>query len=182
MRNLFLAAFTTLLQLGALAQDADRVYNFEAFTVGFNDSLKMSVWASYKLTSEMISAKKVSSRKTPYTDRESLKSTAYVGTGLDRGHMAPFAAMDYSEKTGRETFSMLNIVGQWPFTNRGVWKTIEDYEAKLALRRGCVYVFIKNSFEGDEVNGVPVPRSQTKIINSCSPEEELARFTIYNIK
>jgi len=62
-------------------------------------------------------------------------STAFRGSGYDRGHMAPNHAIAtrYGVDGQRETFLMSNVVPQTPRINRYIWK---DLEARVSRRYG----------------------------------------------
>lgn len=64
----------------------------------------------------------------------------YTNTGFDRGHLAPDASFDYDVETLNKTYSMANIVPQYPDVNRKVWKDIEELERYNASQFGNLYV------------------------------------------
>ncbi|NII09108.1 DNA/RNA non-specific endonuclease [Oleiagrimonas sp. C23AA] len=73
----------------------------------------------------------------PDADRAS--SSDYTNSGYDRGHMTP-AGDPGSPDAERETFSMANVVPQYPGLNRGEWEKIEKQTRSLATANGYVDV------------------------------------------
>ena len=176
MKQIFAILFFLTLATCCSAQwetsDDIRVVNFDNFTIGFSDSLRMPLWAFYKMTDEMATAPKKVSRSSLYQSEGSRSSNDFTGSGYDRGHLVPFAAMDFSAESAKETFSMYNIVPQTPFVNRGIWSSLENQVTKLAEKLGCIYVNIDADFQGDyvittkDVN-LPVPRYMTMYVYDC---------------
>lgn len=163
------------------SQDEIKVINFDHYTVGFNEKEKRTEWVSYRLTHEMVTAPAEGSRVAFYQEGKSLSSTEYTRSGFDRGHMAPFAHFNFSEEAGASTFSMLNIIPQSPFINRGIWRGIEEYERKIVEYYPCIYVLIKNDYTGTKKGKLNIPETMTKTVYTCEMEE-LASFIILNIK
>lgn len=73
-----------------------------------------------------------------------------TNTGMDRGHLAPDAAFDYNEEVLNKTYSMANIVPQYPNVNRKVWASIEELERYTAVQFGKIevenYVFYGSEY------------------------------------
>jgi len=61
-----------------------------------------------------------------------VKPSDYIGSGYDRGHMAPAANMG-SNKEMFESFLMTNMTPQEPTLNRNSWRRIED-----SVRKGVI--------------------------------------------
>lgn len=159
------------------------VYNFKYFSLEYSPKYKGFVWASYRLTSEMIERGKVISRDSIYffKEGESLKHSDYTRSGYDRGHGVPFASMYWDKMAAMETFSMLNIVPQTPFLNRGPWQYLERYERKLADATGCIQVVIETEFEQKKKGKLYPVRKMTKTFYTCNMKF-IAAFPFYNLK
>lgn len=157
------------------------VVNFSDFTVGMHEKYKVPEWVTYRITKEMIEAPRQGDRGNYYSEPGSLKTTDYSRSGYDRGHMAPYAALNYDSLSAAQTFSMYNVIPQTPFINRGVWQDIETYEGKLAIEKGCLLIHIKNVFDGTRKNRLYIPEYQIKTLYGCD-FTPLGEFKIYNIK
>lgn len=59
----------------------------------------------------------------------------YVGSGFDRGHMAPAADMTFSNQAMSESFYLSNIAPQNPTLNRGAWARLEQQVRDWLLQR-----------------------------------------------
>ncbi|KAJ3265072.1 nuclease, partial [Borealophlyctis nickersoniae] len=65
----------------------------------------------------------------------------YIGTGFDRGHMAPAADVHESQEAVNETFLLTNIAPQvGPGFNRGYWFLFENFARSLTKEFDDVYV------------------------------------------
>lgn len=77
----------------------------------------------------------------------------YVGSGYDRGHMAPSGDMP-DPAAMEESFTLANMVPQNPDLNRGLWAGIESAVRALAVERGDIYVVTGPTFEGGNVQAL----------------------------
>jgi endonuclease G len=59
----------------------------------------------------------------------------YVGSGFDRGHMAPAGDLTWSLQAMTESFYLSNIAPQNPSLNRGAWAKLEEEVRKWVLER-----------------------------------------------
>ena len=81
----------------------------------------------------------------PQSERAELED--YQGSGFDKGHMAPAADMATDESMA-QSFSLANIVPQYPVNNRKLWAKIEKDTRKYIERAvGDVYVITGPVFE-----------------------------------
>lgn len=99
------------------------------YDVCYLPRLKSCLWVAYALTPSDVSNQvgRVGSFK---KDMDALNLCVpapgdYIGTGYDRGHMAPSQDMQYNEGVSRESFLMGNMMPQTPRLNRGEWKRFE---------------------------------------------------------
>ena len=65
----------------------------------------------------------------------------FYGHNIDRGHMRPDAATDWSWEKLRETYSLVNILPQYAVLNRKMWSKAERYARYIAVKLGAVDVF-----------------------------------------
>lgn len=87
----------------------------------------------------------------PSSERAELAD--YVGSGFDRGHMAPSGDMSTPEDDF-ETFSLANMVPQAGALNRSGWASLEQYVRSLAVTLGSVYVVTGPSYETQKLRTV----------------------------
>ncbi|GAB3517159.1 DNA/RNA non-specific endonuclease [Emticicia fontis] len=69
-----------------------------------------------------------------------VKTSDYVGSGFDRGHLCPSADRDGSVADNEATYLMTNIVPQSPNSNRDTWVALETYCRKLASAGNELYI------------------------------------------
>ncbi|MBG7606308.1 MAG: DNA/RNA non-specific endonuclease, partial [Actinobacteria bacterium] len=102
-------------------------------------------WVSYHLTAESLSgdAERTDDfRPDPaLPERHRAELDDYVGSGYDRGHMAPAAAFRRSEEAMSETFKLSNMAPQTPSLNRVMWRLLEDDVRELASKSANIWVF-----------------------------------------
>ncbi|CAN7764246.1 DNA/RNA non-specific endonuclease [Variovorax sp. LjRoot84] len=92
----------------------------------------------------------------------------YVGSGLDRGHMAP-AGDQPDQQSMAQSFALSNMIPQDPTNNRKIWSKVEKDVRKFARRaQGAVYVFSGPMFNGPRrtigANRVWVPSAMFKLV------------------
>lgn len=82
----------------------------------------------------------------PSAERAELED--YQGSGFDRGHMAPAGDMA-TEESMAQSFSLANMVPQYPINNRKTWASIEKATRHYVMRAaGDVYVITGPVFDG----------------------------------
>jgi endonuclease G len=83
----------------------------------------------------------------------------YKCTGYDRGHMTPVG--DFAtHPEENDTFTMANMVPQWPNLNEGLWARLERRLQDVAMAQGTLYVVTGPGFgpNPSQLNGrVAVP-------------------------
>lgn len=108
--------------------DTINIIEREGYTLGYAPKFRQCVWAMYRLHPKDF--EDPVGRIGIFTcDNECSQSFApgvYVGSGFDRGHMAPSGDMQFSLRAQKESFLMGNIVPQVPRVNRGEWKRLES--------------------------------------------------------
>lgn len=68
-------------------------------------------------------------------------STAYTGTGFDRGHQVPSSQRDNTITNNAATFLMSNIMPQSPNLNQVPWNNLEQYCVSLANNGYELYTY-----------------------------------------
>lgn len=114
----------------------------------------------------------------PRAERAELED--YRGSGFDRGHMAPAADMA-SEASMAQSFSLANMVPQYPLNNRRAWASIEKATRKYILRAsGDVYVISGPVFDRAPptigANRVWVPQHLFKLVYDPSANRVWAHW------
>jgi endonuclease G len=108
----------------------------------------------------------------------------YVGSGLDRGHMAPAANFMNSEQMMSESFLLTNMMPQNPGNNRGIWKYTEEMARYYAQKYGQMYVITGTIFDQNSKtfgNNVYIPSYLYKIIIDAKNQRAIA-FLFPNVK
>ena len=125
-----------LLAYGGLPEYTKEIkvlYN-TAFITGYSESLKQPLWTCYRLGNYKGEFTDQKWERPPkfFIDRRTsslINHDAYTGSGYDRGHMAPNAAIlsNYGQMAQLETYLMSNISPQSPKLNRGLWQELESH-------------------------------------------------------
>ncbi|MEO0086450.1 MAG: DNA/RNA non-specific endonuclease [candidate division WOR-3 bacterium] len=70
----------------------------------------------------------------------------YRRTGFDKGHLAPAADFAFDPAAMSATFLMSNMSPQYPGTNRGTWRKVEEEVRAAIKRQGQGWVITGNVF------------------------------------
>ena len=107
-----------------------RLLRNSAYLVGYSEVAASPLWAAYRVTdvnplpsaAERPDRFEVDTRTVARVSPE-----VYLGTGYDRGHLAPNYAIGtrHGEAAQRETFLMSNVIPQRHGLNAGLWKQLE---------------------------------------------------------
>lgn len=108
------------------------------FTVGYSQWQRGALWVSYRLDRDADRGRP-DPRPEGYTrDRRTLFPVAsedFRGSGYDRGHLAPNAAISrfWGPEAQAAAMHMSNLLPQAPRLNRGVWQRLEMAEIDVWL-------------------------------------------------
>lgn len=160
------------------------------YTLSYNEKFEQANWVYYSLTDSMVlnggeeRSNKFKMDKMVVTG--SAKSSDYIKSGYDRGHLCPAADMGFDPVAMEESFMMSNISPQKPDFNRGIWKELETKvrgwakkEHEIVVVTGPVFKDNKGSIGKDEVL---VPGYFFKIIYDVTDVPKLIAFVLPNAR
>lgn len=123
------------------------------YALEFNPRSKTPMWVVEHLTRQNL-AVKVASRQDDFRpdpdlpEDVSAKLSDYVGSGFDRGHMAPAEDFRGNAKQMSESFYLSNMIPQDPNNNRGIWAQLEKVTRYWAVSYNEVYVITGPIYQG----------------------------------
>ncbi|RVU15026.1 DNA/RNA non-specific endonuclease [Methylobacterium oryzihabitans] len=132
---------------------------YRAFALLYSGLSRTPLYAAEHLTAAGVRAARSIDRVDAFHEERRLPESArsalddYAGSGWDRGHMAPSGDMPDPEAQ-EDSFSLANIVPQYPEFNRTLWAGIEAAVRNLAVERGGLYVVTGPLFEGGSVQAL----------------------------
>jgi endonuclease G len=169
LRSLLFTTLVLFFSVSLKAQDTVRLAHKEYISV-FSKSLKYPVLVEWWITKEKLSCLKPIPRQDKFApdpllfDYTDLASD-YVGSGFDRGHMAPAADNQCSGQDAMiESFYFSNMAPQYGQLNRGDWKTLEMKTRELAKSLDSVKVWTGSLGEIKKIGKVSVPSKCWKVI------------------
>lgn len=147
------------------------VITHTGYSFVYNETHEQANWVAYELT------KKETNNVFERTDKflldpevksETANDKDYVGSGYDRGHLAPAADMGWSEITVAESFYYSNMSPQEPSFNRGIWKKTEELVREWAIENNSIYIVtgpvLKKGLKTIGKNKVSVPKYYYKVV------------------
>lgn len=158
------------LATGAQAQDTVRLVHSNYVSV-FSKSLKYPVMVEWWVTKAKVTCTQPIPRKDdfqpdPLLPEHTNLTKDYVGSGTDRGHMAPAADNQCSgPKAMVESFYFSNMAPQYGALNRGDWKTLEMNTRKMAVEQDSLHIWAGNVGETKRIGRVAVPAKCWKVIH-----------------
>ena len=162
----------------------------EAYAVAYNCDTKQPDYVFYKTDSRTLKSMK---REDNFQADDSLPQQCqsqlsdYKKSGYDRGHMVPYADIDFNKLSADESFLLSNISPQKASLNRQGWAQLESYvrfwtkaKQELYIYTGPVY---KNSKTHKTIgkNKVVVPEYYFKAIYAPNQNQVIA-FIMPNAK
>ena len=167
-----------------------QIVNREGYALGYSEKHEQPLWVTYRLTKEEVLSRKSSRLNDFFEDTEIKTGSAtiadYMGSGYDRGHLAPAGDMHWSDRTMLQSFAMSNMSPQHPSFNRGVWSRLERAVRRFAYSEGSVFVVTGPVFVDDDdavtigANQVRVPEFFYKVIYDETPPHKMIGFIVPN--
>lgn len=126
---------------------SDTIRTYENYVLSYDRRHKTANWVFEHLTPELINTKNVDRSRSDFFEDNSMHPyfraslQDYVGSGFDRGHLAPAGNHRLSQKAMDETFVLSNIspqVGRG--FNRDAWNYLEQYVRYRGVRSKNVWV------------------------------------------
>ncbi|WP_225630072.1 DNA/RNA non-specific endonuclease [Cysteiniphilum marinum] len=146
----------------------------DGYIVGYSYTTKQPVWVAYHLTGKSVdnSIKRHDDfRPDPAVPiRYQSQLSDYKNSGYDRGHLAPYAAMDFNAKSASQSFLLSNMSPQKPELNRIGWAQLEKDVRSWANLYKSIWVIDGPVFKKGKVhktignNKVAVPDYFFKVI------------------
>ncbi len=156
------------------------IINYEGFTVNFNKENHTPNYCVWELTRDEADGRvsRKSNFMTDYDVEGCATTEDYVRSGYDRGHIVPAADQKWSDKAMEDCFYMTNICPQANKLNTGAWKTLEQWERKLAVNDSVLYIvagpiYTPSDLERIGKTGVRVPSMFFKVL--VAPEADPPR-------
>ncbi len=134
-----------------LEDNEGNIIEHMGYALSYNSDYRVPNWVAYELLeSEVITAYR--SREDKFEPDPLIKGRQaydrdYVGSGYDRGHMAPAADMRWSSQTMKECFYLSNVCPQDRNLNSGAWNDLEKQVRREARFYKSVYVVCGPIFE-----------------------------------
>ena len=151
----------------------DQIIDKQVFKICYSYKHKGALAVWYELDGKLVNKTNIKKRPSFYNEKTiplkyRSKSKDYTRTGLDRGHLANDASFDYNKKIVRKTYTMANVIPQYPKVNRYTWIKAERYERQIAVKLGKITVInlvdYSNSNKTIGKNNISVPVSFSKIL------------------
>lgn len=167
----------------------DSIIRHEYYTLSYSETHEQANWVFYTLTSDYIigtAKRKNNFKRDPLIETQSASPKDYTGSGYDRGHLCPAAAMRINQLAMDETFYMSNMSPQHPRFNRGKWKQLEKQVREWVIKEEKLHVVTGPLFEENMgsigSNQVTVPGYYYKVIYDPTGEQKMIGFIMPNKK
>lgn len=142
------------------------------YTLCYSEEHEQPLWVAYVLTPQEVSTKAVKRkdnfRADPAISTGSATLADYKSSGYDRGHLAPFADLSWSEESANDSFFMSNMSPQNGSLNRGRWADLEALVRNFATEESmCIVtgpVLSDGPYKTIGKNKVSVPNYYYKVV------------------
>ena len=160
--------------------------NHTYYSLSYVGTHRQSECAFYWLSPASIQGKQTRTddfRIDPKVKSNPVSTSAYSGSGFDRGHLCPAADMALNLTAMSETFYMSNMSPMTPSFNRGIWSSLEEWVRNAALANSGLYVAtgpILSTSCGTLAGGITVPCTFYKIAFKDGPNPKMIGFVLAN--
>jgi endonuclease G len=159
------------------------------YKLAYSETNEQALWVYYQLTPEMTSgnvSRTDNFREDPLISTGSANLKDYVGSGYDRGHLAPAASMSLNSTSMTESFYLSNMSPQHPSCNRGQWKSLEAQVRNWVNTEDTLYVvsgpLFKDNIGTIGTDKVTVPGYYYKVIYDPTDIKKMIAFIMPNAK
>lgn len=122
------------------------------YVMSYNNTYGRANWVSWHLSAEWLGSTDRSDDFRPDADLPSgyykAGSSAFLGSGFDRGHLCPSGDRTANRTDNSATFVMSNMSAQAPKVNQGNWANLENYCRQLASKGNELYIIAGGYGEG----------------------------------
>ncbi len=184
-----LISFSIYAQTDLYPTSEYQVVKHNYYSLEYSESREHAVWVYYKLNSSFINGsaeRKNNFKSDPMVSTGSAGKNDYKGTGYDRGHLCPAAAMKINQLAMDESFYMSNMSPQVASFNRGKWKSLEEQVRNWTLEENLMYVVSVPIFEANKgtfgVNNVTVLGYYFKAMYTPTDGGKMIGFILPNRK
>ena len=166
---LFSIVLVLFINVSLKAQDTIRLVHKE-YTSVFSKSMKYPVLVEWWLTKQKVTCTNPIPRKDqfvpdPLLEAETDIAKDYIGSGFDRGHMAPAADNQCSGPDAmKESFYFSNMTPQYGSLNRGDWKILEMRTRELAKSQDSIKIWAGSIGETKKVGRLSIPEKCWKVM------------------
>ena len=149
----------------------------QAYLVGYDAAAKLPKFVTYELLPQ--NALGCVARTNAFVANQFIPNgptpNDYVGTGYDKGHMAPDGDLSWDVQVEFESFLMTNMSPQAGSLNRGIWKLLETSVRGWTVQRNQAYtIYVGGIYDANDKkigNGVIVPHAFYKIVINNQTKE-----------
>jgi len=139
------------------------------YSLGYSFEHRCALWVSYIITKGSVKIdveRELSFMPDPdIPEKYRVMPSDFTNSGYDKGHLAPSADIDYSQRSNQETFFMSNVALQDPKLNRQAWSSLEGLSREWTKKMGKLYIVTGPIYgqRSKRVNEIPVPRAFYKV-------------------
>jgi endonuclease G len=171
------AALKRLKHLASpVAAEHVQVIPHRGYTLGYAEQYEQAAWAAYLLTRARLASDTIGRtedfRPDPAVREGSATQADYQGSGYDRGHLVPSAALRWDSTAQSHSFFLSNMTPQRSAFNSGPWQQLERHLRTLVRQRhdtllvisGPVFAPGGEASERIGPNKVAVPEAFYKVV------------------
>jgi len=140
------------------------------YSLGYNFEHRNALWVSY-IVSRFSVGVEIDRRDEFYADEDipekyRVLPNDFRSSGFDKGHLAPYASVDFNHKSSTETFAMSNIALQNSGLNRKAWRSLENHIRNWTHEKGRLVIVTGPIFDGSpqKIKNISVPTAFYKVV------------------